>query len=315
MSFQNANILITGGAGTLGRALIERSIKQGWNSRITVFSTDTYKHHAIRRDFPETNFIVGDIRDYTTVRNAMAGMDIVVHAAAVKEIPTSEYNSIDTIDVNINGSLNIANAAVDTGVRHVIGISTDKSCHPANAYGATKYLMEKIWQEFSRMWDMPKFHLVRYGNVLESTASVVKRWKESIARGEPILITSEEMTRFWLSPVQAAELVEDCIRLESGVILIPKAKSLSIGELMGYTIGSKPEVGIKHIPMRPGEKMHETLLSIEETEFASTEWDGYYILRPTTMQRNVDTILPYDSSNAPRLTKDELMELLENDPT
>lgn len=310
MSFQNKSVLVTGGAGTLGHALIERSIKQEWNAKITVFSTDTYKHHAIRRDFPFVNFIVGDIRDYTTVRNAMTGMDIVVHAAATKEIPTSEWNSIDTIDVNINGSLNIANAAVDTGVQHVIGISTDKACHAANAYGATKYLMEKIFQEFSRVWDTPSFHLVRYGNVLESTASVVKRWKESIARGEPIQITSEEMTRFWLSPAQAAELVEDCIRLESGVILIPKAKSLSIGELMGYTIGSKPEVGIKHIPMRPGEKMHETLLSIEETEFVSTESDGYFILRPTTTERNPDVTLPYNSQNAPRLSKDELMELL-----
>lgn len=312
MSFQNANILITGGAGTLGRALIERSLQQGWNAKITVFSTDTYKHHAIRRDFPDVDFIVGDIRDYTTVRNAMTGRDIVIHAAAVKEIPTSEWNSVDTIEVNINGSLNIANTAVDTGVQHVIGISTDKSCHPANAYGATKYLMEKIWQEFSRWWSKPEFHLVRYGNVLESTASVVKRWKESIARGEPILITSEAMTRFWLSPAQAAKLVEDCIRLESGAILIPKAKSLSIGELMGYTIGSKPEVGIKHIPMRPGEKMHETLLSVEETEFAVDNLD-HFVLFPTTTERNQDMILPYDSHNAPRLTKDELMELLANE--
>lgn len=311
MSFQNSNILVTGGAGTLGRALIERSIKQGWNARITVFSTDTYKHHAIRRDFPDVNFIVGDIRDYTTVRNAMTGRDIVVHGAAVKEIPTSEWNSIDTIDVNINGSLNIANAAVDTGVQHVIGISTDKACAAANAYGATKYLMEKIWQEFSRVWDTPRFHLVRYGNVLESTASVVKRWKESIARGEPISVTSLEMTRFWLSPAHAAKLVEDCIEHESGSILIPKAKSLSIGELMDYTIG-KPEFGVKHIPMRPGEKLHETLLSVEETEFAA-EGENTFVLRPTTTPRNGYAGLPYDSLNAPRLTKEELMELFEDE--
>lgn len=310
MSFQNKSVLVTGGAGTLGHALIERSIKQEWNAKITVFSTDTYKHHAIRRDFPFVNFIVGDIRDYTTVRNAMTGMDIVVHAAATKEIPTSEWNSIDTIDVNVNGSLNIANAAVDTGVQHVIGISTDKACHAANAYGATKYLMEKIWQEFARIWDTPSFHLVRYGNVLESTASVVKRWKESIARGEPVVVTSREMTRFWLSPAQAAALVEECIRLESGIILIPKAKSLSIGELMEYTIGREPEVGIKYVPMRPGEKMHETLLTTEEAEFA-IDWDGYFVLKPTTTQRENIFTPQYDSRNAPRLTQEELMELLD----
>lgn len=308
--FNNASILITGGAGTLGRALIERSIKQGWNASITVFSTDTYKHHAIRRDFPDVGFIVGDIRDYTTVRNAMIGRDIVIHAAAVKEIPTSEWSSIDTIDVNINGSLNIANAAVDAGVKHVIGISTDKACHPANAYGATKYLMEKIWQEFARVWDTPSFHLVRYGNVLESTASVVKRWKESIARGEPVVVTSREMTRFWISPAQAAALVEECIRLESGVILIPKAKSLSIGELMEYTIGHEPMVGVKNIPLRPGEKMHETLLTVEEAEFA-IHTDDYFLLKPTTTHRESTFTPHYDSRNAPRLTQDELMELLD----
>jgi len=315
--FQNKNVLITGGAGTLGRALIERSVKQGWNAKITVFSTDTYKHHAIRRDFPDVKFIVGDIRDYTTLRNAMTGRDIVIHGAAVKEIPTSEWNSIDTIDVNVNGSLNVANAAVDIGVQHVIGISTDKACHPANAYGATKYLMEKIWQEFSRVWDTPKFHLVRYGNVIESTASVVKRWKESIARREPILITSEKMTRFWLSPAQAAELVEECIRLESGLILIPKAKSLSIGELLEFTIG-RDDLAIKYIPLRPGEKIHEELLSSEEGSYA-VESDGFILLRPTTSWRNGEdtndygTLPPYTSYVAPRLTKEELVELLANE--
>lgn len=311
MSLNNRSIFITGGAGTLGRELIRRIYERNYTSRITIFSTDTLKHSWIKRVYPEVHCVVGDIREPVTVYNAMAGHDVVIHAAAVKHIPISEENSIDTFQINVEGSINVANAAIQHGVEHVVGISTDKVCHAANAYGATKYLMEKIWQEYSRLPLLTKFHLVRYGNVLESTASVIEIWKAQIERGEPIVVTNPFMTRFWLSPAQAAELVEIAMTLESGNILIPKMKSLSIQELMDYTIG-EPPFGVKKVPLRPGEKVHETLLTIEETEYA-VETDGFYILRPTTTPAEFQEIQPFDSHNAPRLTKDELMELLEND--
>lgn len=311
MSLQDKRIFITGGAGTLGRELIRRIYEKNYNSRITIFSTDTLKHSLIKRLFPEVHCVVGDIREPVTVYNAMAGHDVVIHAAAVKHIPISEENSIDTYQINVEGSINVANAAIHHGVEHVVGISTDKVCHAANAYGATKYLMEKIWQEYSRLPIGTKFHLVRYGNVLESTASVIEIWKNQISRGEPIVVTNPFMTRFWLSPAQAAELVEIAMTLESGDVLIPKMKSLSIQEIMDYTIGIPP-YGVTKIPLRPGEKIHETLLTIEETEYA-TETNNFYILRPTTTQSEYTNIQPFDSNNAPRMTKDELMELLEND--
>lgn len=311
---RNRNILITGGSGTLGMELIRRAYETGWNSRITILSRDTIKQNKIKRQYPDVHCVIGDVRDWSTVYNAMAGKDLVIHAAAVKHIPISEENSIDTYQINVEGSLNVANAAVQHGVADVVGISTDKSCHPANAYGATKYLMEKIYQEFSRA-DFPTlFHLVRYGNVLESTASVIEVWKEQILRGEPIRITDPSMTRFWLSPAQAAKLVEDVLELESGTILVPKLKALSIQKMMEYTIG-EPKTGIQYIPLRAGEKLHETLVTIEETEF-SREDGNYYFIRPTTTPRNSTdepVLYPFSSDMAEELTKGELLELLENE--
>lgn len=311
---RNRNILITGGTGTLGRELIRRAYETGWNSKITVFSRDVIKQNWIKRHYPDVHCVVGDVRDWSTVYNAMAGKDLVLHLAAVKHIPDSEVNSIDTYQINLEGSLNIANAAVQHGVEDVVGISTDKSCHPANAYGATKYLMEKIYQEFSRTGFATKFHLVRYGNVLESTASVIEVWKACIERGEPIRVTNPYMTRFWISPAQAAKLVEISVETESGIILIPKMKALSIQKLMEYTIG-QPATGIEYIPLRAGEKLHETLVTTEETEFWYED-SGYYFVRPTTTPRNIlaDSLTsPFTSDSAEEMTQAELLDLLQND--
>ncbi len=309
-AFNNARLFVTGGCGTLGTEIIRRCIERDYGNHITIFSTDPTKHARIKRFFPFIHTVVGDVRDYTTLYNAMAGHDIVIHAAAVKEIPTSEYNSIDTYHINVEGSINVANAAIQHGIDRVIGISTDKACHPANAYGATKYLMEKIFQEYSRLPVHTKFHLVRYGNVLESTASVIEVWKAQIERGETPTITDPEMTRFWLSPAHAAKIVEDCLELESGEIYVPKLKSLSIQQLFDYTIG---EHGNRQVPMRPGEKKHETLVSLEEAEFVRSH-DDFFVVRPTTTQRVVTELgIPFTSENAERLTREELAELLKND--
>jgi UDP-N-acetylglucosamine 4,6-dehydratase len=257
--------------------------------------------------YPWVHSVVGDIRDPITVYNAMAGKDIVVHMAAVKEIPTSEVNSVDTFQINVEGSMNVASAAIQHGIEHVIGISTDKVCHPANAYGATKYLMEKAFQEYSRLGLPTHFHLVRYGNVLESSASVLEAWKRAAANGEPIKVTDPDMTRFWISPAQAVDLVEACIRLSSGMILIPKMKALSIGKLAEYTVG---DVEFERIPLRPGEKIHETLLTVEETFYAS-ESGEYFFLRPTTCPREDVGIEVYSSDIAPEMSKEELEALLD----
>lgn len=308
---------MTGGAGTLGRAIAERRKREGWTGKLTVYSTDNHKHQFMRTLYPDVNFVQGDIRNAETLYNAMVGHDVCLHLAAVKVIPDSELWTLDTIDVNVNGSINVCVQAINAGIQHVLGISTDKSAHPANAYGATKYLMEKVFVEYSRVNSETNFHLLRYGNVLESTGSVIEAWKNSIARGEPIKVTDPRMTRFWLSPQQAVSWVIDSFDPYSGVksgdILIPKMKSLSIGKLADYVL---PEYfKADAIPLRPGEKMHETLLTIEECKLA-LPGKHHFILHPTTSDFYYPyhlTLQPFTSDTAEELTKDELMELLENE--
>jgi len=299
-------ILLLGGSGTLGRAIIKRAFDEKWDCRIAIFSTDPMKHHAIRSEYPEVQSIIGDIRDFTTLYNAMSGKDYVLHLAAQKHIPDGEYSSIDTFGVNVTGSLNVAQAAMQLNIPHVLAISTDKSCHPANAYGASKYAMEKIWQEYSRLGVRTRFHLTRYGNVLESTGSVIEIWNNAIERGEKIKMVDPDMTRFFLSPSQAVDLVQLAVKLDSGLILIPKLPSLSIGKLAEYTVG---EQEMELIPMRPGEKLDEELLTLEETAFA-VESESFFFLHPTTTERLNNDIQPFNSAGAKELTKEQLTELL-----
>lgn len=310
MELRSANLFVTGGAGTLGRAIAARRAKEGWTGRLTVYSTDTHKHDYMRRFFPDVQYIQGDIRNPITLYNAMCGHDIVIHAAAVKVIPTSEWCSIDTFDVNVNGSLTVADCAIRAGIWHVLAISTDKACHSANAYGSTKYMMEKIWQEYSRMPHVDTiFNLVRYGNVLESTGSVIEAWNKSVAEGKPMKMTDPEMTRFWLSPQQAVDLVKLAFNCPSGEILIPKMPTLAIGKLAEYTLGAGYEC--ERIPLRPGEKLHEELLTVEETQYALESQDLFF-LRPTTAEKVENPPKPYSSDVAHELTREELEKLLEN---
>ncbi len=301
-------ILITGGAGYLGKAIIKRATEEHWDSDITIFSTDAVKHLKIVNEYPDVHSVIGDIRDGDTLWNAMTGKDVVIHAAAVKHIDVSEYNSIDTFDINVTGSLNVLRCAAQLGIPQVIGISTDKACHPANAYGASKYAMEKMFAEFSRLDLKTTFHLVRYGNVLDSTASVLTSWKKAVADGKPIKITDPDMTRFWLSPSQAVDYIIEALMMNNGHIYIPKLPALSIGKLAEYTVGN---VEIETIPVRPGEKKHETLLTKEELDFVEN-MPGFYNLAPTTEQRLEGEVIPYTSDTAHELTCQNLTKMLKN---
>ena len=305
-------VLITGGAGTLGFNILARAQAEKWDSHFTIFSTDPVKHSRIKSIFPNVHSIVGDIRDATTLYNAMAGKDVVIHAAAVKEIPTGEWNAIDTYEINVGGSLNVANVAVSLGIPKVLGISTDKACHPANNYGATKMIMEKIFQEFARMPFSTKFHLVRYGNVIESSASVLEKWRDAAREFKPIEITDPAMTRFWLSPSQAVDCALESLGLAPSTIFIPRMKSLEIGKMAEYVLGENYEV--KRIPIRPGEKMHETLVTKEEAPKTFTTAKGF-ILPPSTSEAfpyHLHSNDAYTSENAERLTKEEFMEMIDD---
>jgi len=308
----SANIFITGGAGTLGRAIARRRKEEGWTGRFTVYSRDNHKHQAMRKEYPDVQYVQGDIRSYDLLYNAMAGHDVVIHAAACKVIPDSEYWSIDTFDINVTGSINVFAAARALNVKHVLAISTDKACHPANAYGAAKMMMEKALQEYARVEGFEtEYHLVRYGNVLESNGSVVEAWKRAVANGEPIKITDPEMTRFWLSPSQAVDYVVQALNFGCGQIFVPCMPALSIGCLAKYTVGHEGINTYENIPLRPGEKIHETLVTLEELSYARFT-GSLYIINPSTQPINPDTTIPYSSDMARELTKEELLELLDD---
>ena len=315
MDITKADIIMTGGAGTLGRAIARRRAEKGWSGRLTVYSTDEHKHAFMRRTYPDVQYVQGDIRNPETLLLAMVGHDICLHLGATKVIPVSEYQSIDTIDVNIYGSQVVAQACVRANIQHALAISTDKACHPVNLYGATKMAMEKTWQEYARADFDTQFHLVRYGNVLESTGSVVEFWKKSVERGESIKITDPEMTRFWLSPQQAVDLVINALVWRSGQILIPMHPALSIGKLAEYSTGTDFIDDVEYIPIRPGEKMHETLLTVEELQYAVEVPENRMVLGPTTgVKTPVEDRLeaPYSSDTARELTREELADLLDD---
>lgn len=308
---KEANVFVTGGAGSLGRAIARKRKEEGWTGKLTVYSRDTFKHERMRKMFPDVNFIQGDILNPELLYNAIIGHDIVIHAAACKVIPTSEYQSIDTFETNVSGSLNVCVQSMRAGIQHVLGISTDKACHPANAYGASKYMMEKVFQEYSRLPLETSFHLVRYGNVLESTGSVIETWKNAVENGQPIKMTDPKMTRFWLSPAQAAEYAIASLVFESGKIFIPKMPALSIGKLAEYSLPREfGDVEIQSVPLRPGEKMHETLLTCEEGWYVYTCEDDHFELFPSTTHRREYACEPYSSDMAPELTREELTALL-----
>jgi len=300
-------LILTGGAGTLGEAIIRRATEEKWDCQITVFSTDAMKHLKLKAKYPKVQYVVGDIRDANALLNVMTGKDYCLHLAAVKHIDVSEYSSIDTYEINVGGSLNVCAVAMQLGVPHVLGISTDKAVHPANCYGATKMLMERVFQEYARL-DIPtQYHLVRYGNVIESSGSVVQAWKKSIARGENIKITDPQMSRFWLNPSRAVDCVLKALECPSGCVYIPRMPSLSIGKLMQYTVG---DVLFERVPIRPGEKMNESLLSEEEGWYALQSPEAF-LLAPNTAGRFTTAVPPYSSDMAPELTREELEKLLE----
>jgi len=309
------NIFITGGAGFLGRGIIQRSIDENWDCNITVFSRDEVKHAKLKRQFPHVKTIRGDVAgDFDHLVTAMTGHDVVIHAAATKIIPVAEFNVVQTIRDNVIGSLNVAQAATYAGVKQVIGISTDKVCHSVNRYGATKYLMEGIFQE-AQLWDYPtNFYLTRYGNVLDSTASVLGLWSQQFKEEGEIGITDPNMTRFWLTVDQAVDLILLTLRQDPGTITIPMLPALSMGQMASYLF---PEAKQKVIGLRPGEKIHEELLTQEEVHRALVlENERAFLLYPSGF--NVGTITEdsphytgYQSNNPIRwIDQNELYQMV-----
>ena len=272
--FNGATLMITGGTGSFGNAVLKRFLKTDIGE-IRVFSRDEKKQDDMRHEFqakmPEVadkiKFYIGDVRDLASVKNAMHGVDYIFHAAALKQVPSCEFFPIEAVKTNVLGTENVLTAAIDEGVKSVICLSTDKAAYPVNAMGTSKAMMEKVIVAKSRTTTKTKICCTRYGNVMCSRGSVIPLWIERIRKGQPVTVTDDSMTRFIMSLDEAVDLVLFAFEHgESGDILVQKAPACTIRtqadavcELFGGNKNNIKTIGIRH-----GEKMYETLLTNEE---------------------------------------------------
>ncbi|MEK0326659.1 MAG: SDR family NAD(P)-dependent oxidoreductase, partial [Nitrosopumilus sp.] len=253
--------LVTGGAGFLGRGLLRQASVLGWD--ISVFSRDENKQDECRGQFPQARYILGDIRDTDHLSAIMVGHDIVIHGAAIKFVDRAELNATETVSVNVLGSLSVIQAARSAGVERVVGISTDKAVQPVNIYGATKMAMERLFAEAS-IEGRTTFNCVRYGNVIGSTGSVIPFFKRQADELGYVTITDPNMTRFWMGIDEAVHLIDLALtKALPGAVVIPEVRAMRMKDVVSAVVPKDTEV--KVIGIRPGEKMHESLLHHEES--------------------------------------------------
>ena len=263
-----ASILITGGTGSLGKALVDHLLNETNARRIIVFSRDELKQHNLRAHFKNNQrlrWFLGDIRDLERLKRAFHGVDFVIHAAALKQVDTGEYNPMEFIKTNVLGSQNVIDAAIDTGVKRVVALSTDKASSPINLYGATKLTADKLFvaaNNYSFTYGTT-FSVVRYGNVMGSRGSVIPFFKELGIRGKPLPITDLRMTRFWISIENAVKFVFDSLNMMTGgELYVPRIPSMKITDL-AHAVA--PNSKLEEIGMRPGEKLHEEMISADDS--------------------------------------------------
>lgn len=274
-------ILLTGGTGSFGKKFTHTLLETHNPKAVRIFSRGEYLQYQMRQEFDDDlrlRFFIGDVRDRERVYRAMNGVDIVVHAAALKQVPTCEYNPIEAVRTNIDGSANVIDAAIDNGVERVMAISTDKAVQPVNLYGATKLVAEKLFVQANAYTGSrkTKFSVVRYGNVVGSRGSVVPLFLTQREKGR-ITLTDERMTRFWITLEQGVRFVIDCIgRMQGGEIFVPKIPSMRLLDLADVLA---PGICKETIGIRPGEKLHECLITAEEARHAR-EYDGFYVIEP-----------------------------------
>ena len=327
--FKGKTLLITGGTGSFGNAVLNRFLKTDIGE-IRVFSRDEKKQDDMRHEFqakmPEVadkiKFYIGDVRDLASVKNAMHGVDYIFHAAALKQVPSCEFFPMEAVRTNVMGTDNVLTAAIEEGVKSVICLSTDKAAYPVNAMGVTKALEERVAVAKSRNTTTTKICCTRYGNVMCSRGSVIPLWIDQIKQGNPITITEPSMTRFIMSLDEAVDLV--LFAFENGVngdILVQKAPACTI-ETLAKAVTSlfNPDTEIKVIGIRHGEKMYETLLTNEECANAVDMGDFYRVpsdnrglnydkyFKDGDVERNPLTL--FDSNNTDLLSVEEVKEKL-----
>lgn len=280
--WKGKSVLVTGGTGSFGRALTRLLLDECHPGKIIIYSRDELKQHEMQRvdgfDHPSIRYFVGDVRDKARLDRAMHNVDFVVHAAAMKQVPACEYNPLEAVKTNIDGARCIIDSAIDTGVERVIALSTDKAVSPVNIYGATKLVAEKLFVQGNSYAGGigARFSCTRYGNVVGSRGSVVPLFKQQRPSGR-ITITDERMTRFSMTLDQSARFVVHCLGcMEGGEVFVPKIPSMKIVDLAKAIA---PECEVDVIGIRPGEKLHEALVSSDESRNAM-ELEDMYIIQP-----------------------------------
>ena len=280
MDLADRSILVTGGTGSFGQRFVETVLARHRPRRLVVFSRDELKQSEMqaRLTHPALRFFLGDVRDKERLVRAMHAVDVVVHAAALKQIPACEYNPFEAIQTNVMGGKNVIDAAIDAGVKRVIALSTDKACSPVNLYGATKLCAEKLFVQ-ANTYGFPRgttFSCVRYGNVVGSRGSVIPLFRQQRATGT-VTVTDPKMTRFWITLDQGVDFVIRCLdATRGGEIFVPKLPSARIMDLVEAVA---PGCQVTFVGIRPGEKLHEVLVTEDETRQA-VELPAMYVLEP-----------------------------------
>ncbi len=323
--FNNKTVLITGGTGSFGKKFCQVVLdKYPDINRLIVFSRDELKQYEMAQQFdhhPKLRFFIGDVRDKERLYRALDGVDYVVHAAALKQVPAAEYNPIEAIKTNIGGAENVINVAIDRGIKKVIALSTDKACNPINLYGATKLCSDKLFIAGNSYagGKETRFAVVRYGNVVGSRGSVIPFFLKCREKGK-IPITDPRMTRFWITLEQGVNFVlKSFERMRGGELFVPKIPSMNIMDLAKAVA---PECEIEIIGIRPGEKLHEYMIS-EEDARNTVEYDDYFVIQPefiwwdkeAYLDQNGGQKVPegfsYNSQNNSRwLTVEEMQEFI-----
>ena len=282
MNWSEQAVLVTGGTGSFGKKFVEIMLKDYHPKRLVIFSRDELKQHEMRAaglDHPSLRYFLGDVRDPSRLERAFAGVTIVVHAAALKQVPACEYNPFEAVQTNVIGARNVIDAAINQGVRLTLAISTDKAVNPINIYGATKLCAEKMFVQanaYAGAQDS-RFSCARYGNVVASRGSVIPVFQEQRRRGR-ITLTDPRMTRFWLTLEQGVRFVISTIeQMHGGEIFVPKIPSM---RLLDLAESIAPGCQIETVGIRPGEKLHEVLVSEDEAR-NTVEMDDRYVIQPS----------------------------------
>ena len=321
--FDRKKILITGGTGSLGKALTKKFLETNVEV-IKIFSRDEWKQVQMQSELNDNRlrFLIGDVRDKERLYRALEGIDIVIHAAALKQVPVAEYNPFEAVKTNVNGTQNLIDVCLDRDIEIAIGIGTDKSVSPLNTYGATKLLMERLFisANYYKGTRKIKFVCVRYGNVLGSRGSIVPVILDQIKQGKKITITDPTMTRFTITMPQAFDLIfraiQNCV---GGEVFIPKLDAFSVGDIKNAILElMKKDTEEERIPIRPGEKYHESLISKEELRNTFETDQDYIIFESQTQNftyhipklRKTNLKDEFSSDKVKLLTKEELKDIL-----